>query len=419
MGKRKKPENFNPQDDIPKSSVFIEACKCHIYPNANSRHFFLVPPRIVHITSSQILEEGANVTLSCQASGVPSPVIRWSKAYGRIPEDRSIERLGELTISKITMAENGYYVCEVDNILGKKISRVQIMVFEVLKFKIKPLTESRHKYGETVAIHCKASGATEIYWMKDNKPVPDSSILHKNGTLMIPRFTLKDLGVYVCHVRNPRRSLTAQTTLNLHNPLKSCSAMKGNFSMMLSGNYLISPDGSSPFRVYCDMTDKGGVGVTVISHDSEARTLVNGFEGAGSYKRDIHYTGVTMSQVAALTKVSQSCEQFVNYECQGDAGLIADGSGWWVSRDNVKQNYWGGATPGSGKCACGMTKSCQRQPGGCNCNNVGTHREWHNDAGLLTDKSTLPVTQLRFGDTGDSRERAYHTLGKLKCYGIL
>jgi len=37
---------------------------------------------------------------------------------------------------------------------------------------------------------------------------------------------------------------------------------------------------------------------------------------------------------------------------------------------------------------------------------------------LLTEKSDLPVTQLRFGDTGDSREQGYHTLGKLKCYGI-
>ena len=29
-----------------------------------------------------------------------------------------------------------------------------------------------------------------------------------------------------------------------------------------------------PFKVFCDMTDKGGIGVTVISHDSENRTLV-------------------------------------------------------------------------------------------------------------------------------------------------
>ena len=40
---------------------------------------------------------------------------------------------------------------------------------------------------------------------------------------------------------------------------------------------MIDPDGFgglAPFTVYCDMTDNTGVGVTVISHDSETRTLV-------------------------------------------------------------------------------------------------------------------------------------------------
>ena len=40
--------------------------------------------------------------------------------------------------------------------------------------------------------------------------------------------------------------------------------------------------------------------------------------------------------------------------------------------------------------------------------------------GLLTDETKLPVKQLRFGDTGNPNktEAGYHTLGKLKCYGI-
>ena len=39
------------------------------------------------------------------------------------------------------------------------------------------------------------------------------------------------------------------------------------------------------------------------------------------------------------------------------------------------------------------------------------------DSGLLTDKSTLPVTQIRLGDLDQSHEEGYHTLDKLKCYG--
>ena len=43
---------------------------------------------------------------------------------------------------------------------------------------------------------------------------------------------------------------------------------------------------------------------------------------------------------------------------------------------------------------------------------------WYEDSGLLTDKSSLPVTQIRLGDLNYSNEEGYHTLGKLKCYGL-
>ena len=70
---------------------------------------------------------------------------------------------------------------------------------------------------------------------------------------------------------------------------KSCSDLKNFDSTVKQGNYAIDPDGNGglePFTVYCNVNDKNGVGVTVISHDSE-RTLVDGYESPGSYSRDI------------------------------------------------------------------------------------------------------------------------------------
>ena len=203
---------------------------------------------------------------------------------------------------------------------------------------------------------------------------------------------------------------------------KSCSDLKTFDPAAESGNYVIDPDGEGglpPFGVTCDMNDKNGVGVTVISHDSENRTLVDGYEEAGSYTRDIYYTGVSLSQLASLTTVSSHCEQFIKYECYGsDLWLFrSNPDAWWVSRDSTKMTYWGGASPGSGKCACGMNNSCADPSRGCNCDK--NDEVWREDSGLLTDKSHLPVKQLRFGDTGNDYgdEKGYHTLGKLKCYG--
>ena len=169
-----------------------------------------------------------------------------------------------------------------------------------------------------------------------------------------------------------------------------------------------------PFTAYCDMTDKNGVGVTVISHDSESRTHVKGCEEAGCYSRNIHYTGASLTQLASLTSVSSYCEQFIKYECYSSK-LLRNGKGWWVSRDYSNMTYWGGASPGSGKCACGMNNTCANPKRGCNCD--ANDNVWREDSGLLTDKTKLPVKELWFGDNGQLHEQGYHTLGKFKCYG--
>ena len=207
----------------------------------------------------------------------------------------------------------------------------------------------------------------------------------------------------------------------------SCSALKRLDPAAKSGDYIIDADGEgnlAPFDVICNMTDKNGAGVTVISHDSEKRTLVDGCNKPGCYSRDINYTGVSLSQLAMLTRISSHCEQFIKYECSLSKLWLDLGNeayGWWVSRDSHNMTYWGGATPGSGKCACGMNNSCADSQKGCNCDK--NDATWREDSGLLTDKSTLPVKQLRFGDVGRSNqgddEKGYHTLGKLKCYGFV
>ena len=170
------------------------------------------------------------------------------------------------------------------------------------------------------------------------------------------------------------------------------------------------------------MTDKNGDGVTIISHDSEDRTLVDGCEPPGCYTHDINYTRATFPQLANLARVSAHCEQFIKYECHSSI-LLKTGEnkafGWWVSRDGNAMKYWGGASPGNGEqiCACGMNNSCARTGTVCNCDK--NDNVWREDSGLLTDKTHLPVKQLRFGDTKENNENGYHTLGKFKCYGIV
>ena len=203
---------------------------------------------------------------------------------------------------------------------------------------------------------------------------------------------------------------------------KTCKEIKTRRPKARSGSYIIDPDGPGghgPFTVFCDMNDKMAVGVTVVGHDSESETQVNGYEARGSYVRNVSYRAeglVNIQHLVGLLDASTNCEQFIKYRCH-HARLLIGGYGWWVARDGSKMQYWGRAKPTDyRKCACGVTipSSCADPMRGCNCDINDS--SWREDSGLLTEKSHLPVTQLRFGDTLGG-EQGYHTLGKLKCFG--
>ena len=78
------------------------------------------------------------------------------------------------------------------------------------------------------------------------------------------------------------------------------------------------------------------------------------------------YTGVSTAQLAALTRVSQNCEQFIKVECNNDVESIELAFAWWVSRDGTRLNYWGGAAGYKNICACGVTNPCSNGKK-CNC----------------------------------------------------
>ena len=368
--------------------------------------------------SPVIVEEGQNVSLVCQATGQPTPTVTWRKLYGNTPKDRASVEKGKLSMVNVTRSEGGDYVCLARNLLNEDSALVQVIVLEVLKFTSLPSPKSLGLTPRDVLLTCQAQGAREIVWQRAGQSLPSSHILYSNGSLLLKNVSPNYAGSYTCVARNFHRSIKANTLLEVRKPV-SCSELKSNDIKISSGNYMIDPDGKggvTPFSVSCDMSDKGGVGVTVISHDSESRTHVGPSlcGSPGCYSKAVRYTGVSTTQLAALTRVSQNCEQFIKFECNNDVAFIEASNAWWVSRDGTRMNYWGGATGHDKMCACGVTNSCSNGRK-CNCFNGGG--SWREDSGLLTDKSALPVTQIRLGDLNDSQEEGYHTLGKLKCYG--
>ena len=380
--------------------------------------YFIVGALITQKPSSVIIEEGQNVTLVCRATGKPQPTVTWNKAFGHMPSDKYKIIDGNLNVLNITREQGGDYICKAKNLLNEDSASAQITVIERLSFITFSPARVLARPETKVELTCVAKGALEITWQRIGKSLPQSHVLYPNGTLLLNYFKSNDAGTYKCTARNFRRSITTSTVLQ--NPV-SCGELKSKLNESSTGYHVIDPDGErgvAPFSVYCDMSDKGGVGVTIISHDSESRTYVSNIPGCGiqgCYSRNVTYTGVSTAQLAALVVVSKNCEQLIKFECYGDVAFVEDGFAWWVSRDGRKMNYWGGAPGGSRMCACGVTNSCVK---GAKCNCHNKQGDWREDSGILTDKSALPVSEIRLGDLDGSQEKGYHTLGKMKCYGI-
>ena len=367
--------------------------------------------------------EGRNVTIMCNVTANPKPGgIIWKKSDGILSSARTFVREGKITILNVSTQDNGSYVCTATNPCNTKSSSVLLRVYSALKFVIKPPSNVTVMAYKAVILRCSVSSdlmPTILWTYNETFSLPSGAAVDSLNALIILSANISHSGTYTCNATDAFSSIQTSVTVHVKYP-ETCSKVKANISDV-SGDYLIDPDGvlgEDPFPVYCNMTDKGGVGVTVVSHNSENRTQVIGYNRRGEYSLDVHYRSASISQLKALTEGSDNCQQFIKYECF-HARLNKGGFSWWVSRDGQKMTYWGGANLKTDGCACGLTGSCADDESlKCNCDK--NDKNWREDRGFLTNKSHLPVKQLRFGDTGDAnlKEEGYHTLGKLECYGM-
>lgn len=238
-----------------------------------------VAPR-VHFSSNRLIaEEGQNVSIVCTATGQPQPHVTWSKSIGRLPH-RAVVSNETLKISNVTKKDGGTYHCAARNILGSAQDATLLMVFSSLRFLALPPKKLSPRFASPLHLPCVAESElkTTVTWLKDGKPsLPVDSQVLQNNTLVIASVKKAHDGLYTCRVNNVIKTIASRVKIKTVMPLFSCSVIKKYVSNS-SGSYVIDPDGEgglAPFTVHCDMRDKNGVGVTVISHDSESRTEVD------------------------------------------------------------------------------------------------------------------------------------------------
>uniref|UniRef100_A0A3Q3AZG5 Contactin-associated protein-like 4 n=1 Tax=Kryptolebias marmoratus TaxID=37003 RepID=A0A3Q3AZG5_KRYMA len=162
---------------------------------------------------------------------------------------------------------------------------------------------------------------------------------------------------------------------------QSCEAYKHNGNT--SGYFYIDVDGSGPIRpqlVYCNMTDEKTW--MVIQHNNTELTKVRPSPGVKQLLVHFDYMSEE-EQLLTVIDQSEHCQQELSYLCRKSRLLnTQEGSmfSWWFGGPGTGrvQTYWGGAHPGSHRCACGLRGDCVDPQHYCNCDADRT--EWYVNA---------------------------------------
>ncbi|RDD36937.1 Fibrillin-2, partial [Trichoplax sp. H2] len=199
---------------------------------------------------------------------------------------------------------------------------------------------------------------------------------------------------------------------------KNCHEVLHKYKGKHSGTYTIDPDGPggiSPFPVHCDLNDRHrGLGITVIAHNSFKGNVIVKKSPKNHFLQQVVYNSATIPQIKALIKTHSYCLQGIRYDCKNSKMRSSNGTslGQWIDSNGVKQLGWGGSNS-SNSCTCGQEKKCANPSSLCNCDI--SDNIWRSDAGLLSNKATLPATQLKFKDVVGKNKFANFALGQLLC----
>ncbi|XP_065416488.1 obscurin-like protein 1 isoform X7 [Chrysemys picta bellii] len=232
-------------------------------------------PRFLAYPRTFTVQSGADAVLKCQIAGDPRPSIIWEKdkspiaLLGRF----QVEAEGSvysLSISQVTPADSGQYVCKAKNAIGETYAAATLKVEagELQQeghpedmppvFLSKPLSWQVCR-GEDVMFTCRVSGQPSpvLQWEKDGRQLSDLFESSHFSVGMEPEdwhflkiFSARppDGGVYVCRARNRSGEALAAAVL-LVNPMA-----RG----LPDGPFLGSPRNCWPLSHFSKQPDQHG-----------------------------------------------------------------------------------------------------------------------------------------------------------------
>uniref|UniRef100_A0A3Q3FEV1 Basement membrane-specific heparan sulfate proteoglycan core protein-like n=1 Tax=Labrus bergylta TaxID=56723 RepID=A0A3Q3FEV1_9LABR len=153
--------------------------------------------------SEMTVVEGNMVTMTCVASGSPTPVITWSKLRAPLPWKHTMVD-GVLTLSRVGRQDSGQYICNATNLHGYSEAYTQMEVESPPYATCLP-EQVRLRPGDALSVQCLAHGSHPIgfKWTRVGQTsLPAGAESTRDGKLLIARVKLSDGGTFKCVASN-------------------------------------------------------------------------------------------------------------------------------------------------------------------------------------------------------------------------
>ncbi|KAM8887343.1 hemicentin-1 [Spinachia spinachia] len=187
---------------------------------------FAETPRITVAQQVVLVSVGGDVTLECQATGIPAPLVHWFKGeleVGSAPFVEQDEHRGTLHIKGVQEVDAGQYSCVASSSAGTTAGNVSLEVGAGPLFSEEPVGVTAN-VGENITLPCTARGFPQptVTWRRqDGRQIltrTDSrsrTVQLESGHLLIQSVWLDDGGVYICEAKNKFGTIEAQARVGV------------------------------------------------------------------------------------------------------------------------------------------------------------------------------------------------------------
>ncbi|XP_069497466.1 hemicentin-1 isoform X2 [Ambystoma mexicanum] len=184
-----------------------------------------VPPSIADEATDLVVSRFAPVVITCNAAGVPTPSIHWTKnGFKLLPigEGYRILAAGTIEIPSAQLEHAGRYTCIARNAAGSAHRHLSLRVQELPIIYGQP-DEMDVILNNPVILPCEALGTPRptITWQKEGiniiNPGGGYSVLPSGG-LHISKAVIEDAGTYICVAQNPAGTALGRIKLKVQVP---------------------------------------------------------------------------------------------------------------------------------------------------------------------------------------------------------